>query len=332
MRIAVFGKTDVGRNREHNEDSFLVADLSTQKASLRPEVREHEVGPKGTLLVVADGMGGAAAGEVASEMATDVVYKHLVDAWIPDPENTAQQFAYRLRESVEKANEKIHAYSQEHPEVRGMGTTMTAVGAFEDHLYLSQVGDSRAYLVRKGAAIQLTKDQSLMQRLVDAGELTEEEAEHSERKNIILQALGPEARVRVDLTYQSIRNGDAILICSDGLSGLVTKDEIAEKVRPDKDLLTISSELIDLANERGGPDNITVIVARFSGDTLGDPGDDEKVGHEIYPLLDTESTTEPVPVYTGSEPPTPKGSSMIAAAAAAAAIVAISLILTVFTF
>ena len=332
MRIAVFGKTDVGRNREHNEDSFLVADLSTQKASLRPEVREHEVGPKGTLLVVADGMGGAAAGEVASEMATDVVYKHLVDAWIPDPENTSQLFAYRLRESVEKANEKIHAYSQDHPEVRGMGTTMTAVGAFEDHLYLSQVGDSRAYLVRKGAAIQLTKDQSLMQRLVDAGELTEEEAEHSERKNIILQALGPEARVRVDLTYQSIRNGDAILICSDGLSGLVTKDEIAEKVRPDKDLLTISSELIDLANERGGPDNITVIVARFSGDTLGDPGDDEKVGHEIYPLLDTESTTEPVPVYTGSEPPTPKGSSMIAAAAAAAAIVAISLILTVFTF
>ncbi len=171
-----------------------------------------------------------------------------------------------------------------------------------------------------------------MQRLVDAGELTEEEAEHSERKNIILQALGPEARVRVDLTYQSIRNGDAILICSDGLSGLVTKDEIAEKVRPDKDLLTISSELIDLANERGGPDNITVIVARFSGDALGDPGDNEKVGHEIYPLLDTESTTEPVPVYTGSEPPTPKGSSMIAAAAAAAAIVAISLILTVFTF
>ena len=332
MRIAVFGKTDVGRNREHNEDSFLVADLSTQKASLRPEVREHEVGPKGTLLVVADGMGGAAAGEVASEMATDVVYKHLVDAWVPDPENTAQQFAYRLRESVEKANEKIHAYSKEHPGVRGMGTTMTAVGAFEDHLYLSQVGDSRAYLVRKGTAIQLTKDQSLMQRLVDAGELTEEEAEHSERKNIILQALGPEARVRVDLTYQSIRNGDAILICSDGLSGLVTKDEIAEKVRPDKDLLTISSELIDLANERGGPDNITVIVARFSGDALGDPGDNEKVGHEIYPLLDTESTTEPVPVYTGSEPPTPKGSSMIAAAAAAAAIVAISLILTVFTF
>ncbi len=332
MRVTVFGKTDVGRNREHNEDSFLVADLSTQNASLRPEVREHEIGPKGTLLVVADGMGGAAAGEVASEMATDVVYKHLVDAWVPDPENTAQQFAYRLRESVEKANEKIHTYSREHPEVRGMGTTMTAVGAFEDHLYLSQVGDSRAYLVRKGTAIQLTKDQSLMQRLVDAGELTEEEAEHSERKNIILQALGPEARVRVDLTYQSIRKGDAILICSDGLSGLVTKDEIAEKLRSDKDLLAISSELIDLANERGGPDNITVIVARFSGDALSDPGDDEKVGHEIYPLLDTESTTEPVPVYTGSEPPTPKGSSMIAAGAAAAAIVAVSLILTVFAF
>ncbi|MFQ5704110.1 MAG: Stp1/IreP family PP2C-type Ser/Thr phosphatase [Gemmatimonadales bacterium] len=332
VRISVFGKTDVGRNREHNEDSFLVADLTAQKASLQPDVREHEIGHKGTLLVIADGMGGAAAGEVASEMATDTVFQHMIAKWIPDPENTAQQFAYRLRESVEEANAKIHEYAKQHPEVRGMGTTITAVGAFGDHVYLSQVGDSRAYLIREKAAVQLTKDQSLMQRLVDAGELTEEEAEHSERKNIILQALGPEARVRVDLTYQPIRKGDALVICSDGLSGLVNKDEIAEKVSQDKDLVTIASELIELANERGGPDNITVIVARFSGDGLGDPNDEEAVGHEIYPLLDTESTTEPVPVYTGSDPPTPKSTSMIAAGAVAAAMVTVSLILIVFTF
>ena len=228
-QISVFGKTDVGCTREHNEDCFLVADLTAKKASLLPEVRDHEVGRKGSLLIVADGMGGAAAGEVASEMATEVVFEHLIGTWVDDDEDTPQQFAFRLRESVEEANRKIHAHAKANPEMRGMGTTMTAAGVLADHVYVTQVGDSRAYLIREGEATQLTKDQSLMQRLVDAGELTEEEAEKSERKNIILQALGPDARVKVDLTYQAICKGDAILLCSDGLSGLVTKEEIAHK-------------------------------------------------------------------------------------------------------
>jgi protein phosphatase len=328
-KLSVFGKTDVGRTRDHNEDCFLVADLSAQRASLLPEVREHEVGPKGSLLVVADGMGGAAAGEVASEMATEVVYEHLLGTWIVDKENTPQQFAYRLREAVETANSKIHAIATERQELRGMGTTITAVGVMGDKIYLTQVGDSRAYLVRDGDAVQITKDQSLMQRLVDAGEMTEEEAERSERKNIILQALGPEPRVRVDLTHQTIRKGDAILLCSDGLSGQVTKEEIAELVSQDKNLVTISGELIALANERGGPDNITVIIARFGGDSLKPPDEGETVGHEVYPLLDTESDTEPVPVYKGSPPPSPERSTMIAAGASAAAIVTAALLLAI---
>jgi protein phosphatase len=328
-QVSVFGKTDVGMNRDHNEDSFLVADLSARKASLLPEVRYHEVGPKGTLLMVADGMGGAAAGEVASEMATKAIYQHLLDTWCAERDDSPQQFAFRLREAVEGANAKIHAYAREHPQNRGMGTTVTVVGVLEDHVYLTQVGDSRAYLIRRGAAIQLTKDQSLMQRLVDAGELTEEEAERSERKNIILQALGPEGRVRVDLTYQKIARGDAVLLCSDGLSGQVPKEDLAQLVSQEKDLVEISGELIALANERGGPDNITVIVARFSGDNLNDPGDGESVGHEVYPLLDADPTTEPVPVYKGSSPPTPPRSSMIAAGTAAAAIVAGALLLAV---
>lgn len=328
-RIVVFGKTDVGRTREHNEDCFLVADLSAQRASLLPEVREHEIGPKGTLLVVADGMGGAAAGEVASEMATEAVYEHLLASWIADKDNTPQQFAFRLREAVENANAQIHTYAVEHPDVRGMGTTMTAAGILGDHIYVTQVGDSRAYLIRGKEAIQITKDQSLMQRLVDAGELTEEEAEKSERKNIILQALGPESRIRVDLTYHPIRQGDSVLLCSDGLSGQVSKEEIAELVSKGKNLVTVSSELIALANERGGPDNITVIVARFDGDGLKHPGEEEAVGHEVYPLLDTESDTEPVPIFRGSPPPTPERSSMIAAGIAAVAIVAAALLLVI---
>ncbi|HEX9580847.1 MAG TPA: Stp1/IreP family PP2C-type Ser/Thr phosphatase [Gemmatimonadales bacterium] len=307
IRITVFGKTDVGRNREHNEDSFLVADLTAQRASLQPEVRDHDVGAKGSLLVVADGMGGAAAGEVASALSTKVIYEHMTERWGADHQGTPQQFAFRLKEAVETANARIHGYAKEHPESKGMGTTTTAVGILEDHLYLTQVGDSRAYLVRAQKAVQLTKDQSLMQRLVDAGELTEEEAEKSERRNIILQALGPDARVRVDLTHQEVRRGDIIVICSDGLSGQVKRDEIGEAVLRHSDPAEACATLIDLANGRGGPDNITVVVAHLGGEGLKPVQGDETVGHEVYPLLDTESTTEPVPVYRGSDPPKPKG-------------------------
>ncbi|MFQ6045171.1 MAG: Stp1/IreP family PP2C-type Ser/Thr phosphatase [Gemmatimonadales bacterium] len=326
--VSIFGKTDVGRTRDHNEDCFLVADLTAQNASLQPEVREHQIGPRGSLAVVADGMGGAAAGEVASEMATSTIYEHMLKLWLNDEDETPQQFAYRLKEAVEAANAKIHAYAREHPEMRGMGTTTTAVGMLGDQIYLTQVGDSRAYLIRGKEGIQLTKDQSLMQRLVDAGELTEEEAEQSERKNIILQALGPDARVRVDLTHQQVRRNDIIVLCSDGLSGQVTKDEIAEAVnREGRDLVGICSDLIDLANERGGPDNITVVVARFHGDGLKEPGDAEDVGHRVFPLLDPESTTEPVPVYKGSPPPEPESkANVLIAGAIAAAMMAAALL------
>ena len=169
IKVEVFAKTDLGRTRDHNEDRFLVADLSRREASLQPAVRAHEVGERGSLFVVADGMGGAAAGELASQMATDSIYQQMVRAWGTEREVTAQRFAYRLKEAVEVANEQIHAYATTHPEVRGMGTTTTAVGVLADHFFLTQVGDSRAYLIRNGEAVQLTRDQSLMQRLVEAG-------------------------------------------------------------------------------------------------------------------------------------------------------------------
>src|SRR6478672_1001496 len=214
VRVSVFGKTDLGRTRDHNEDTFLVADLSTGNASLQPAVRSHEVGPHGSLFMVADGMGGAAAGELASAMAADLIYRHMITAWVDDPTETAARFAYRMKEAVELANARIYAYARAHPEVRGMGTTVTAAGVYGKDLYLVQIGDSRAYLIRNSEAIQLTKDQSLMQRLVDAGELTEDEAEQSERRNIILQALGPDPRVKVDLTHQPVRRGDTLILCS----------------------------------------------------------------------------------------------------------------------
>ena len=292
VRASVFGKTDLGRTREHNEDTFLVADLSTGNASLQPEVRQHEIGPRGSLFMVADGMGGAAAGELASAMAADLIYRHLATAWARDSDATAERFAFRMKEAVELANEQIYGYAREHPEVRGMGTTVTAAGVFGEDLYVAQIGDSRGYLVRGGEAIQLTKDQSLMQRLVDAGELTEEEAEQSERRNIILQALGPDPRVRVDLTHQVLRRGDTLILCSDGLSGSVKREEFAQVAAEQKDLASLCSKLIDLANERGGPDNITVVAARFEGEGLPEPSESEGVGYRVYHLSEPEETAE----------------------------------------
>jgi serine/threonine protein phosphatase PrpC len=306
LKIEVFGRTDVGKTRDHNEDSFLVADLSRRIASLQPDVREHEVGQRGSLFIVADGMGGAAAGEIASDMAVDTIYGHMINAWGNDQELTEQRFAYRLKEAVEVANQQIHEYATAHPEARGMGTTTTAAGVYFGALYMVQIGDSRGYLIRAGSIAQITKDQSLMQRLVDAGELTEEEAAVSERRNIILQALGPDPHVKVDLTRQELRNGDILVMCSDGLSGLVGKEDMLRIVSTGTDLVSTCRELIDLANERGGPDNITCIVARFGGDGLPGPDGTEPIGHQVYPLLDTESTTEPVPVYRPEEDPNAK--------------------------
>ncbi|MDQ3207219.1 MAG: protein phosphatase 2C domain-containing protein [Gemmatimonadota bacterium] len=303
VRVSVFGKTDLGRTRDHNEDTFLVADLSTGNASLQAEVRHHEIGARGSLFMVADGMGGAAAGELASAMAADLIYRHLATAWATDTDSSPDQFAHRLREAVELANQQIYTYAREHPDVRGMGTTVTAAGMFGSDLYLTQIGDSRAYLVRGTDAVQLTKDQSLMQRLVDAGELTVDEAEQSERRNIILQALGPDPRIKVDLTHQPIRRGDTLILCSDGLSGVVRKEEFARMANEHGDLPTLCSALIDLANERGGPDNITVVVARFEGEGLPEANGTEGIGHQTY--RPAQITTVPEQAATPADDPDP---------------------------
>lgn len=190
-----------------------------------------------------------------------------------------------------------------------MGTTATIAGLLGDTLYIAQVGDSRGYLIREGVAQQITKDQSLMQKLIEAGELTEEEAAQSERRNIILQALGPEANIKVDLTYQRVRRGDILVLCSDGLSGQVTKDDISRVVAEEKDLVQACRKLIDQANQAGGPDNITVIIAKFDGDGLNAEAEGDDVAYRVFALAEpgqpsqfdkTGETTQPV-----IEPPAP---------------------------
>lgn len=291
--VHVFGRTDVGRTREHNEDAFIVADLTRGVASLSPEVQRHETGDRGTLFMVADGMGGAAAGEIASEMAVDIVQRELLDTITEGGAPNDEEFATAIKRATAAANAHIHAFAVEHPEYRGMGTTATVAGLLGDTLYLAQVGDSRAYLVRGGVGRQITKDQSLMQKLIEAGEMTEEEAELSERRNIILQALGPEAAIKVDLTHQKVRRGDVLVLCSDGLSGQVRVDEITRVVSEEPDLAKACQHLIDRANESGGPDNITVVVARFEGEGLESPVESDDVGHRAFPLS-TDSGPTPV--------------------------------------
>ena len=299
--VHVFGRTDVGRTREHNEDAFVVADLTRGNATLQPEVRTHEVGDRGSLFMVADGMGGAAAGEIASAMAIEVVLRELTESLSSADAPDKESYASSLKRATAAANAQIHAFAVDHPEYRGMGTTATVAAVLGDTLFLAQVGDSRAYLVRDGVALQITKDQSLMQKLIEAGEITEEEAEHSERRNIILQALGPESQIRVDLTHQQVRRGDVLVLCSDGLSGQVRIDEIGRVATEEPDLMTVCKTLIDRANENGGPDNITVIAVRFDGDGLTAASRDDSVGHLVFPLA-TDSGQMPASARTTLPP------------------------------
>ena len=308
VHVTVSGRTDVGRTRDHNEDTFLVADLSTGHTTVEVGDKSYLIGGRGALFMVADGMGGAAAGELASQLAAETIHAHLMATWAKEPEPTREQFAFRVREAVEEANARIHGYAKEHPDVRGMGTTVTAAGVYGADLYLAQIGDSRAYLVRRGVATQLTKDQSLTQRLVDAGELTEEEAEKSERRNIILQALGPDPQVRVDLTYEQLRRGDVLILCSDGLSGQVKREEFAEHATRLTALDQLCSALIDLANSRGGPDNITVVAARFEGPGLPLTVTEQEPGHHVFSLPGDEPPEDDIRIGfpTGENIPVPK--------------------------
>lgn len=299
VSVSVAGRTDPGRRRSENQDTFLVADLGNgvdgEPLMMGPgseNLREGRVdglslGPRGLLLLVADGMGGAAAGGVASALGARTLHRTLTATWGSDRDLTPTRFATRLVESVEAANAIVHERAVDQPELSGMGSTATAVGVLDGYLYIAQVGDSRAYLFRNGAVHQLTQDQSVVQTLVDAGRLTPEEAETSGQRHMILQALGTQEDVEVDLTYQDLRRDDVVLVCSDGLSGVVRADAIAEVLGARPDPSDVCEHLVRLANEGGGPDNVTAVVARFGGAGLPVPGEADEIGRRIFELPGT---------------------------------------------
>lgn len=271
IKLSVGARTDVGRERKNNEDAFLLTDLSgADGATTKP--RDHGlVGPKGFLLIVADGMGGASAGEVASQMATQLISGRILETWTPEVKPTADQLGRRMAEAIGLANDHIHRRSLEEPELHGMGTTLTAVGILDRALVFAQIGDSRAYLVRTGEVEQVTVDQSLVHHLVESGQLTEEEALNTPGRNMVLQALGPSPSVEVEVTHREARRGDTLVLCTDGLSGVVSSEEIRDAVMRTHDPGVACDDLVELANSRGGPDNVTVIVARLDGPGLRMP-------------------------------------------------------------
>lgn len=295
VAVRVLGRTHTGCRRAENQDSFLVAELTTgDGAAYRLDSKElhptgpalgtFTLGPAGLLLVVADGMGGAAAGGVASELATTYVHEELVRRWLPERDRSPRRFAGALRAAVEQANARVYERAQQHLELHGMGTTMTAAGVLADVLYMAQVGDSRGYLIREGLAAQLTRDQSVVQQMIAAGLLSPEEAERSQHRHVILQALGISDHVQVDVSYQQLRRGDVALLCSDGLTGLVSDTELAATVRESEGLSETSARLIDLALDRGAPDNVTVVLAAFEGEGLQVPGSGDTAGHHVLDL------------------------------------------------
>jgi len=240
-------RTDVGMKRDHNEDSFLV---------------NEDIG----LYVVCDGMGGHAGGETASRLAVQTIEKELISAKlrIDDPFSAKASLpesplAGVLREAVEGACAAVFRSSRANPELAGMGTTCISLLVQGDHAIVGHVGDSRAYLVRDGQVWQLSEDHSLVNEQVRAGLLTEEEAKHSRLKNIITRSVGFEEDVLVDVVGVETRSGDKFLLCSDGLSNLIDNDEIRDAL-VQTELDQVPEMLIQLANSRGGDDNITVIA------------------------------------------------------------------------
>ncbi|MFI5297995.1 MAG: protein phosphatase 2C domain-containing protein [Polyangiales bacterium] len=258
LNVQVYGCTDIGKLRTRNEDSFVVADLSTpsQPIHTMSQPTELAVRSRGVLLAVSDGMGGARAGEVASALTLHSLRKELRHAETSDAERA-------LVASVEQANTDVWTAAAS-AERKGMGATLTAVLIHGARAYVAEIGDSRAYLLRGQQIVQLTHDQSCVQLLLDAGTLTREQAETFPYKHIIMQAIGTKPNVVVALNRVALCQGDRLLLCSDGLTNKATDEELRTLITYSR-LDVACSGLVELANVRGGDDNVTVVLAEMTG-------------------------------------------------------------------
>jgi len=246
-KVKALFKTDTGRIRLNNEDNggtFVNKDGQY-------------------LAIVADGMGGHLAGEVASGMTISL----LKDLWEQtDGFKTAEQAENWLKSSIVQVNKSLFEHSLTNKECEGMGTTIEAVIATDNFTSIAHVGDSRCYILNESGFKQLTDDHTLVNELVRTGTITKEAAEHHPRKNVILRALGTEQDVKIDTKTIIFEEGDYLLLCSDGLSNKVSEEEMVDTLQSEISLEEKASRLIELANEYGGEDNITLIILEFNGE------------------------------------------------------------------
>lgn len=301
--IEIYATSHVGRVRRGNEDNYLLLNLSNSDmltssqdaAEFVIKTRKFEVEEDGVILAVSDGMGGALAGEVASQMAMETVCKKLSG---DDPEKTLSpnetdiSLVEKLYDATVYANQLIHRQGRSDPQYNGMGATFTGVGVTLDGVDLIQVGDSRAYLIRNAKIYQITKDQSLVQQLIDSGQISPEEADTHALKNVILQALGAQNEIYPVPARLIPQRDDILMLCSDGLSNKLPAEDLLKVINEYLDNLEgACAQLIKEANERGGEDNITVILARLTGSDLPESTDDE-VQVEILNLGDIHDTAD----------------------------------------
>ena len=292
----VYGCTDVGVVRRNNEDAFVIADLTTQFAAssippagaevpepdptargLEGAMRKCLVGEQGLLLAVSDGMGGAEAGEIASYLVVESLREDLTT-------NQDRSTGNLVRHAVEHANKVVFDAAGRVPRRNGMGATLTAALVRGDRAYVAGVGDSRCYVIRGRRIRQVTRDQSLVESLVELGHITPEEAEVSPHKNIILQALGTKREVAVALTRIQLTRGDMLLLCSDGLTGRVGAEELLEMALAGPTIDEACQRMVALAKERGGDDNITVILAHLAGPGLDAPAETVSVTGTLHKI------------------------------------------------
>lgn len=249
-KLEIYGLTDVGRKRSHNEDTIG---------------SDREIG----VVVLADGMGGYKAGEVASAMAVSMILEDLRDSLRNtkkgqiDEESGFSTETLLVKKAIEKANQTIYQTAQSQPQCHGMGTTLVTAAFYDDRLTIAHVGDSRLYRLRGDEFEQVTSDHSLLQELIDKGFYTPEEAKKSLNKNLVTRAMGIELNVAADFQEDVVMPGDIYLMCSDGLSDLVDDEEMHSTLKTyGDDLETAAKRLVQLANDKGGKDNISVILAR----------------------------------------------------------------------
>jgi protein phosphatase len=276
IHISAYAASDAGRQRSANQDQWLILDLTTGARGLLAEALEHDLGPQGTLLVVSDGLGGAAGGELASSLAVESLLRDLKG------QVESNDVLGRYYRAIQHANRWIWEVAQTDVELHGMGATLTTALIYRGRAYVAQVGDSRGYLIRGAKIYQITEDQSLLGALVTRGELSPEQARVAYGRNVVLQALGPQVNIQIAITEVALQDGDLLVLCTDGLFNQVPAEKICHAFNESPDLKAACEELIRQANDSGGPDNTTIVAARVTGPGLSRAGSSREPTESLH--------------------------------------------------